>query len=292
MSITDIILDFDGTCTQIPAIQEPFLAEYLVGLNNTVFAGNQVTKQEWVDAQQLVQEHSPQAAWTFGVTPAAPAAADPYILAYESAMHLLRRKGIKMSIPGDVFSGAATLWPAPWRNEARNVLETLLQHNITVTFISNSSSVTIQNRLKELFIGNTSLAEKIFVRSDAEKYKIAELAWDTSIPPQTAKHFKVLSPVIHPDAGIHRPVYLRRGPYFEAICTAFSNHLNRLHTTVFCGDIWEMDLAMPYALGANIHLVERAQPFETYAYELKAVLNDPKRGKISEDLHGLLTWIS
>ena len=64
-----------------------------------------------------------------------------------------------------------------------------------------------------------------------------------------------------------------------------------LTDTVFCGDTWEMDLAMPYALGANVHLLDRAAPFETYPYERQALAACGDRGKTSVDLSGLLAWL-
>src|SRR5207237_4506194 len=67
-----------------------------------------------------------------------------------------------------------------------------------------------------------------------------------------------------------RPIYLRRGAYFEAINRVLAGDLDELTQTVFCGDTWEMDLAMPYALGAKVHLLDRAAPFETYCYERQA----------------------
>ena len=73
LKITDIVLDFDGTCTQIPAIYEAFLAQYLAGLNTTVFAQAPVTPADWQQAQQQVRMHSPQAGWTIAGTSASPA---------------------------------------------------------------------------------------------------------------------------------------------------------------------------------------------------------------------------
>jgi hypothetical protein len=52
-----------------------------------------------------------------------------------------------------------------------------------------------------------------------------------------------------------------------------------------------MDLAMPYALGAKVHLLDRAAPFETYTYERQALARYGDRGKMSPDLSGLLDWL-
>ncbi|SDG74855.1 hypothetical protein SAMN04487996_122152 [Dyadobacter soli] len=289
MQITDIIMDFDGTCTVIPAIYEAFLSEYLAGLNNTVFSGSPVLAAEWKEALEKVKTHSPQAPWTIAFAPAAPAGADPYILSFEAARYLLQKKKIQKDIPQEVFKNASDRFPAPWRPEAREVFETLLRNNINITFISNSSSTTITNRLLSLF-SVEKLPFGIAVKSDAAKFRIAELSWYSAIPTGTRDLFLAVPPT-HEDLGIGRPVYLRRAAYFEAICAAFNNDLSRLPTTVVCGDIWEMDLALPYALGANIHLIERASPFDTYAYERKVTLQDATRGKISSDLRGLLEWV-
>ena len=289
MHITNIILDFDGTCTDIAAIYEPFLAQFFTELNKAVFANAPLQVYEWQKAQGLVRMHSPQAAWTFSGTAAAPAAADPYILAFECAKYLLRKEKITKDVPPEVFGNAATAHPAPFRNEVRNIIEKLLTHNIKINFISNTSSVIITERLKSLF-STTELPTGISVKSDAEKYLINELVWDSTIPINTKKLFQQL-PAVHTSLPINRPVYLRRGAYFEAICKTFDNDLGQMPNTVFCGDIWEMDLAMPYALGANIHLIERATPFDTYPYERNEVLSSGNRGKISEDLTGLLKWI-
>jgi hypothetical protein len=88
-----------------------------------------------------------------------------------------------------------------------------------------------------------------------------------------------------------RPIYLRRGAYFEAICRVLDGDFDALTNTVFCGDIWEMDLAMPYALGAKVHLLDRAAPFDTCPYERQALVGYGDRGKTSADLSGLLEWL-
>src|SRR5437763_10885285 len=69
-----IILDFDGTCTQIPPIFEAYLDLYCKGLNES---GLNVALSEWRDAQATVRQHSPQAGWTVAGWPSALAAGGP-----------------------------------------------------------------------------------------------------------------------------------------------------------------------------------------------------------------------
>src|SRR5262249_43397897 len=95
-TISHVVFDFDGTCTQIPRVWQIYLELYLKGL---VTAGFKITNSEWHDACVAVQKHSPRAGWTLAGCPAAPAAADPYILADEAARLILRRRNDRTPIP-------------------------------------------------------------------------------------------------------------------------------------------------------------------------------------------------
>src|SRR5437588_6208155 len=102
--LAHIVLDFDGTCTQIPPIFEAYLDLYRKGLN---WFGLNVTIWEWRDAQEIVRQHSPKAGWTLAGCPSAPAAADPYILADEAARLILRQRGATSTpIPAAVHTQA------------------------------------------------------------------------------------------------------------------------------------------------------------------------------------------
>ena len=301
MAIKNIVLDFDGTCTQIPAIYKEYLERYLIEFNKRVFSPNpttpedgasQVSAEEWKQAQDTVRKNSPKAGWTLAITSSAPAAADPYILAFESAKFILRNRKAKVSDPPfEAHRDSNEAHEAPWRAEAREVFEKLLKKNINIYFISNSSSVTITRRLKEL-LEVAELPKALKVQSDAAKFRVSELPlilsnMEGSLPENVKSKFEAIPPV-HPVSTIGRPVHLRRGHYFSAIYAVLGSSMTSLEDTVFCGDIWEMDLAMPCELGAKIHLIKRAAPFDTYSYELDAVT--ACKGKISENLEALLEW--
>jgi hypothetical protein len=187
--------------------------------------------------------------------------------------------------------------PAPWREEALDTFSQLIDRGLRLHFVSNSSTAVITERLKELLANSTSLADKISVQSDAGKFRVCELDWDdktSSLSPEARARFGALP--IAWDGGeraksIGRPIYLRRGAYFDAISRVFSGDFTLLPNTVFCGDIWEMDLAMPHALGANVHLLDRAAPFNTYEHEKRAIETYGQRAKASDDLSGLLAWL-
>ena len=290
--LAHIVLDFDGTCTQIPPIFEAYLDYYRKGLNE---AGLSVTTSEWRDAQAMVRQHSPEAGWTLAGCPSAPAAADPYVLADETARLILRRQGATSPVPPTVHAHAYEMALAPWREEALETFSRLVEHGIQLHFVSNSSTTFITRRLRDLFGDGNPVAAKISVQSDAGKFRICELNWDdkAAVSVEAKRRFQAL-PVAYGEKLLtetKRPIYLRRGAYFEAINRVLAGDLDELTQTVFCGDTWEMDLAMPYALGAKVHLLDRAAPFETYCYERQAVAAYGDRGKTSADLSGLLDWL-
>jgi hypothetical protein len=290
--LAHIVLDFDGTCTQIPPIFEAYLDLYCKGLNDS---GLNVTLSEWRDAQATVRHHSPKAGWTLAGCPSAPAAADPYILADEAARLVLRRRGATTPVPPTIHSQAYDAALAPWREEARDTFSRLVEHGIHLHFVSNSSTTFISRRLRDLFGGDNPVTAKISVQSDAGKFRICELNWDyqAAVSAEAKRRFQAL-PVAYGEKLLtetERPIYLRRGAYFEAINRVLAGDLDALTKTVFCGDTWEMDLAMPYELGAKVHLLDRAAPFETYCYERQALVAYGDRGKTSADLSGLLYWL-
>jgi len=290
--VAHIILDFDGTCTQIPPIFEAYLDLYCKGLNESALS---VTPSEWREAQAIVRQHSPKAGWMAGGCPSAPAAGDPYVLADEAARLILRRRGAKTPVPPTIHAQAYEAALAPWREEARETFSQLVDHGIGLHFVSNSSTTFIGRRLHDLFGDGHPMTAKISVQSDAGKFRICELNWDdpAAVSVEAKRRFQSL-PVAYGEKLLtetERPVYLRRGAYFEAINRVLDGDFDALTNTVFCGDTWEMDLAMPHALGAKIHLLDRAAPFETYAYERQALARYGNRGKMSPDLSGLLDWI-
>ena len=289
--LAHIVLDFDGTCTQIPPIFEAYLDLYYKGLNKS---GLNVTLSEWREAQATVFQHSPKAGWTLAGCPSAPAAADPYILADEAARLILRRRGTTTLVPPTIHSRAYDAALAPWREEALDTFSRLVEYGVKLHFVSNSSTTFITRRLRDLFGDGNLVTTKISVQSDAGKFRICELNWDdrAAVSVEAKRKFQAL-PVAYGETLLtetERPIYLRRGAYFEAINRVLAGDLDALTKTVFCGDTWEMDLAMPYELGAKVHLLGRAAPFETYCYERQALVAYGDRGKTSADLSGLLSW--
>ena len=59
-AIKHVVLDFDGTCTQVPKIWKAYLDLYFKALPD---AGFNVSPVEWSEACDAVRKCSPKAAW-------------------------------------------------------------------------------------------------------------------------------------------------------------------------------------------------------------------------------------
>ncbi len=286
MPIRYVVLDFDGTCTQVEKVQQGFLDSYKEALTR---ANNRAIDTEWNAALKTVIAASPKAGWTLGGSPAAPAAADPYILAGEAAELLNRQMGLKL-LPPDAFKPLYNLNAPQWRDEAKEVFKTLVARGLKVGIISNSASDSVQARVNALFEDDAAFRAQLHVGGGAAKFKTRDVFFAPELPATAHRaHFDALPGCLEVP-GLGRPVYLRRGAYFEALCAFWANFGEKQYAmkeTLICGDIWELDLAMPRALGAHTHLITRAAPFGTCDYERAQMAPED----ISADLTGLIGHI-
>ncbi|MFT3693350.1 MAG: HAD family hydrolase [Kofleriaceae bacterium] len=278
MAIRYVILDFDGTCTQIEKIQERFIENYRFGVG--------AKADDWDRALKTVRKAAPTAGWTlFDAPSTAPANADPYILTFEAA-RLLQREGAIGAIDPMLFGKAYALNQAPFRPELVEVLVGLLKKKINVAFVSNSSTDKVSARLDELMVKHAAERKKIHVIGNAAKMMVGELPLGSTVGDDARAKFEALAPSIAVK-GVNRPIYQRRASYMKAICDVFTEYKATgfpIDELLVCGDIWELDLAMPKALGAHVHLITRSKPFDTNKYELAQM----GKGESSPNLKALL----
>ena len=80
--------------------------------------------------------------------------------------------------------------------------------------------------------------------------------------------------------GLGRPVLLRRRTYHDMLAKVLAEAGSTFEELTVVGDIFELDLALPLALGAKIGLVRGPR---TPQYELDFVRSH-ERGRVIEDL--------
>ncbi|MCB9595589.1 MAG: HAD family hydrolase [Sandaracinaceae bacterium] len=266
-----IILDFDGTFTDVDAEAVPFLDHYRRGLE--ALAGRPID-EAWAEAVEEVRREPDAHGFRFETRIVAPSHADPYILS--SCVSQLVLEGLGMPIElghletlfHDSYRHADTVF----RPDARDVVEALLSLGVPVHVVSNSRTDNVVAKLERL---DASLLSRMEVRGNARKFHLVD-------PEGSDARFDSL-PESRAVEGLTRPLYLRRGRYYDVLRSLWDATGASPERTLVCGDIYELDLALPAALGASVHLVGRET---TPAWEREAASAD--RGAFSTELRGVL----
>jgi phosphoglycolate phosphatase-like HAD superfamily hydrolase len=285
MAIRQVILDFDGTCTLVEEIEREYMVRYRQLVADE---WSPVAAARWVEIEALVREASPGAGWTLGGAPSAPAAADPYILSGE-VVAMMVRLGIADAPAvnaGSFYARAYADHPAPWRPEVAGLLAALAAMECRVAFVSNSDEQKVKARVGELGLP-AEVAQAVRVIGNAAKFRVAEPARARGA---WAERFAAL-PESAP-SSLPRPLYLRRGHYYDALCAVWEDAGTTPEETLVAGDVWELDLALPAALGAAVQLVERRPPYPTYEYERHQARRAGGRARVGGDLTAVLERVS
>ena len=280
MSSTEcIVLDFDGTFTRVDDEAVPFVAGFREGLRARV-GGAADTR--WAALASRVEADPDRYGWEYEGTIVAPSHADPYIMTTTIAQLLLSELGLGVGARTDMLQALyKENYPKShnvFRNDARRVVEACVASGVPVFVVTNSQTEHVVAKLRELApVG----LDRISVRGDARKFVVAE-------PERSSQPWKELwaeVPATTQIPGLSRPIQLRRGHYFDALTRIWDETRTRPENTLVCGDIFELDLALPARLGARVHLVARPQ---TPEHERRAARTTPGGG-VSQELVGLLT---
>ncbi|HJL18093.1 MAG TPA: hypothetical protein RMH99_20690 [Sandaracinaceae bacterium LLY-WYZ-13_1] len=269
-----IILDFDGTFTDVEREAIPFLETYRAGLAALVDAPSD---EAWERAVARVRADPDRHGFDFEGRIVAPSHADPYILATSVASLVLDELGgPEGEARGDaleaLFKQAYGESDTVFRDDAREVAEALLEHGAPVFVVSNSHTAHVEAKIARLAPRG---AERLTVRGDARKFHLVD-------PAAHDPRFDAVDEAMTLE-GLGRPVYLRRGLYFDALREIWEATGASPETTLVAGDIFELDLALPAALGASIHHVARPR---TPDYEREAV--ESLGGRSTVELRGVL----
>jgi hypothetical protein len=274
--MTVLALDFDGTMTDAEAEGRPFREGYLEDL--CLLVGRPpgdlgvLALADEVEADLERAPHAHPFLWMGRAV--APATVDPYLRMVPIAHRILDTFGAMPNasdrgrLLGSVlykYNYQKTLGHPVFRAGAAEILAALV--GTPTWIVTNSDAHAVAGKVAAL---------------DREAPGVA---WLTSRVRGHARKFDVdddwtAAPAELEVPGLERPVLLRRRAYFEILKSVVEESGATFADLVVIGDIFELDLAMPLALGARIGLV--ASP-RTPPYERAFVAAHP-RGKIIEDL--------
>lgn len=282
MPVRLVIFDFDGTLTDIrregPAFEEHYEAGLLAVLG-------QERRAAWRAAKAKVHERAPELAWDMGTGPAAPADADPYIVATMALVELCTAEAIPVftadtdaarklrgDLGGALYTAAYGAMAPHFREDTREVLDVVRQRVPHVRVVSNSATAKVVKRLATL-----RLARPLGVAGDARKFDLVEPTRGGFGIGGVGEEWFV--------PGLERPIRPRRGRYFDKLASIWEETGTTPAETLVVGDIFELDLALPALLGAQVHLLGRPR---THAYERGAITALGAQGGASEALWDVL----
>jgi FMN phosphatase YigB (HAD superfamily) len=279
-----VVLDFDGTMTDAEAEGAPFFAGYtadLATLTGQPLAAVRALAEQFRD--DLFADPTAFAA-EFGNPPrkVAPAVVDPYLRMTPIARRIYDRFAV-LADAGDRDRVGSVLYRHHYlhtvehpvfRASAAALLQALGQRrDLDVWVVTNSGTDHVCEKIERLDRasggGVAWLANK--VRGNAGKFMIDD-TWhdgpdDLFLP------------------GLPRPILRRRRQYHDIVTELCDG---RFGLVTVIGDIFELDLSLPSALGARVGLVRGPH---TPGYELDYLTTLGHRAAVFADLSTVLDFI-
>ncbi len=270
-----LILDFDGTMTDAEAEGGPFRTGYLEDL--AALTGQKPAEIETLAVQfEAEVAADPQSyGWMFNGRIVAPASVDPYLRIMPVARRIFDHYDCFRDetdrtrlLDAILYKYNYTKTTMAFRPGAAEVLRALEGTHTWV--VTNSHTEPVRNKIRALGgqeDGSNALEWLLDrVHGRARKYVIDE---DFEKLPATMQL-----------PGLSRPVLLRRRLYYEVLDELRRSAGVGWEDVLVVGDIFELDLCLPLALGARVGLV--LNPF-TPDYE-RAFIAAHARGHLIEAL--------
>lgn len=271
-----VLLDFDGTFTDVEKEAGPFFEAYLADVRELLGPG---FESEWEQAAATMSADPANHGWLHEGRIVAPGNADPYLRATVVINMVLDRRGLYLEgnartdllqrLYHDNYPKADTVF----RPDAKRVVEALLASGVPTFVVTNSATSDVQRKIDKLSPTNR---DRLTVHGNARKFFVQD-------PEPLDARFEAL-PATMAVEGLRRPIYVRRGRYYEVLRGIWEKTGISPERTLVAGDIFELDLALPAHLGAHVQLVLKDK---TEDFERRAIAQ-LEHGEASEDLGGIL----
>jgi hypothetical protein len=241
------IFDFDGFITNENLEARPFVEKFL-----ELYKKESKLNQ---DDMNTVLEHGmtkalsdPKAGWNMNGKIVAPATSSEYVF-YTTIFQMLYSEALSGDLPKELAELAPAIkkvdnnkmqeiYKEAYKSSAtklREGAEDFLNKHIDAVIVTNSDPAKVNEKLKTIGLGDG----KIRLYGNAKKFLVTE-----QIPgvPETFEH-----------PELPRPVYLWRGNYKRVL-----DEICRGAPATTCGDVWELDNALPSALGYRTIILDNA----------------------------------
>lgn len=266
-----LVLDFDGTMTDAEKEGAPFRGAYLDDIATLAGLPRDEVESMAVRFEAAVALNAHAEGWLYGGSIVAPATVDPYLRVMPVARRILDEAGA-FTVPserdrlldGVLYKHNYGRTAIAFRPGAGEVLRRL--RGTQTYIVTNSHTDAVQHKLRVLGGDGGDLDWLVArVRGRAQKYVI-DASWNAVAPSMQLP-------------GLARPVLLRRRRYHDALEALRQRAGVGWRDVVVVGDIFELDLALPLALGARVGLLCNAF---TPAWERNFLAKHPRGGLLGD----------
>lgn len=259
-----LVLDFDGNLTDVEKEAKPFMTGYLADLA-LLLSMSLETVQRLADlAYREIAENPATHGWCYGGEIMAPATVDPYL-----RMNAVARKVLSenYAIPDVLLDRLSQLLFSYNYSKTDDVpksttLWTLLEvfrRKLCVSIVTNSGTAAVRRKLERL-IDAGAVEDRNIVNWWVERVVGDARKYDPSDKPETGVKWPYKDTIFR-FPGFPRTTVVKRPHYFKAL-----DDIRLLHSQVsdctiewgkvlVVGDVFELDLALPYWLGCHVGLM-------------------------------------
>lgn len=235
-----VVLDFDGTLTDVWKEAVPFSSIYKDKLSKLLNISSTDLEKKFSDAIKIIRRNPGNFGWERNGVIVASASVDPYILHGSVAKLLIHVTDEQLN---QMFTESYQHTDTIFQPGAKKLLS-FLRVTCACIIVTNSDPTIVEKKLMTLLGKNHGLK----LRGFAKKYEL-DPAW-TNVP-------ETIQP-----KGFPRPVFLRRKAYGDIL-----RSIGQVDMVI--GDIYEMDLALPdyWGVPTILALSSQTPPWERTYYK-------------------------
>lgn len=275
-----VVADFDGFWTDAEQEGTPFVVAYRRCLKVVTDLSREVVERIAQECEAQLVADPGRYGWLYAGKVMAPSCVDPYLRSMPVARAVFDQAG-RFTDPRDrelliqlLFSVNYPKTLTVFRPGAREAFLSLWERWRDVFYVvTNSGTEPVCNKIRALLGQLDGLEEWLttHVVGDARKYDPTQI-------PEQAVFVPIPAELELP--GLRRKVVLCRPHYFRALDTIRRRHGVRFEDMVVGGDVFELDLSLPLALGARVALLgsERTPTYE------RPYLSAHPRGRVLTDI--------
>lgn len=271
MGIELVVLDFDGTVTEIKKEGKPFTSGYKDDVSAALDMELLEFRKKWKAAQRKVRRNPVEYGWEIDGIMVTHALVDPIIytqtvagVVMDDAGFLLDQEERKAFLK-KIFEDNYPKTGAFFRQGVDDFLH-IVKSAFDLCIVTNSRTNHVVDKIKELPSDHSDIP----IYGNALKF-IPTPDW-TEVPEYVE------------DNGFIRPVFLRRKRYWDVLQKIMDKRNLISEQVAVVGDIYEMDLALPEYKGMNIILAPNSM---TPDFEIETVNASPL-GYVAKDLDAVI----